>query len=262
MSVLEASVDSGDGRATIHLRGYLSGDSAEPGRSSLSRRSTAATIFSTRVGSGVIRCRVLGEEVGLSVWDFVVRDPAGGRSVVDDPDDAPAGRCVFGSEHASDRPAVAGQQHPVAQPAAHRVDGHHRISVGGRASIEWLHQDQALGLERDVLDGGRGTADDATPTHQLLPADAIKDERRCRVNVNGLVTPSPVGVAIVNERYPSPPRPNPAMLGPFLINRVVFIASDTERTAFCLAFGVRNFYTPENCKNLTSGMDFPLTKFQ
>src|SRR5262249_29748648 len=40
-------------------------------------------------------------------------------------------------------------------------------------------------------------------------------ERRWRVNVSGVVTPSPVGVAMLKLRYPSPPLPNPAMLGPF-----------------------------------------------
>ena len=36
---------------------------------------------------------------------------------------------------------------------------------------------------------------------------SINEHRRSRVNVSGVVTPSPVGVAIENDRYPSPPSP-------------------------------------------------------
>ena len=36
--------------------------------------------------------------------------------------------------------------------------------------------------------------------------------RRWRVNVSGVVTPSPVGVAMLKLKYPSPPLPSPAML--------------------------------------------------
>src|SRR5438132_1558395 len=46
-------------------------------------------------------------------------------------------------------------------------------------------------------------------------------ERRCRMNVSGVVTPSPVGVAMLKLRYPSPPLPRPAMLGPFWMYRLV-----------------------------------------
>ena len=42
------------------------------------------------------------------------------------------------------------------------------------------------------------------------------DVRRCRQKVSGVVTPSPVGPAIENERTPSPPRPRPAGLGPLI----------------------------------------------
>src|ERR1700687_3297550 len=40
-------------------------------------------------------------------------------------------------------------------------------------------------------------------------------DRLWRVNVRGEVTPSPVGVAMLKLKNPSPPSPNPAMLGPF-----------------------------------------------
>ena len=40
---------------------------------------------------------------------------------------------------------------------------------------------------------------------------SISEQRRSRVNVSGVVTPSPVGVAMENDRYPSPPRPSDAM---------------------------------------------------
>ena len=53
------------------------------------------------------------------------------------------------------------------------------------------------------------------------PSDLIG--RAVATLVIGLVTPSPVGVAMLNDRKPSPPSPSPAMHGPFLTNRVVFI---------------------------------------
>ena len=61
----------------------------------------------------------------------------------------------------------------------------------------------------------------ASHSTRMLPTVV---ERRCRVNVSGVVTPSPVGVAMLKLRYPSPPLPSPAMLGPFWINSVVSIS--------------------------------------
>ena len=49
---------------------------------------------------------------------------------------------------------------------------------------------------------------------------SIIEHRRSRVNVSGVVTPSPVGPAIENDKYPSPPSPSPDMLGPFFTNSV------------------------------------------
>src|SRR5262245_46207648 len=43
---------------------------------------------------------------------------------------------------------------------------------------------------------------------RMLPTLVV---RRCRVNVRGVVTPSPVGVAMLKLRYPSPPKPSDAM---------------------------------------------------
>ena len=40
----------------------------------------------------------------------------------------------------------------------------------------------------------------------------------------GVVTPSPVGVAMLKLRNPSPPRPRPVMHGPFLMKSVVSIS--------------------------------------
>ena len=56
-----------------------------------------------------------------------------------------------------------------------------------------------------------------------IPPAAIV-ERRCLVNVNGVVTPSPVGVAMLKLKYPSPPEPSDAVLGPLATNNVTFIS--------------------------------------
>ena len=56
------------------------------------------------------------------------------------------------------------------------------------------------------------------PEGSVIKSTAIDPtvvERRCRVKVSGVVTPSPVGVAMLKLRYPSPPTPRQAMLGPF-----------------------------------------------
>ena len=58
----------------------------------------------------------------------------------------------------------------------------------------------------------------------LLQTVSTRVQRRWRVKVRGLVTPSPVGVAMLYDRKPSPPSPSPAMQGPFLMNRVVSIS--------------------------------------
>ena len=49
------------------------------------------------------------------------------------------------------------------------------------------------------------------------------EHRRSRVKLSGVVTPSPVGPAIENDKYPSPPKPSDAMQGPFFTNNVVSI---------------------------------------
>src|SRR5262249_31585350 len=54
-------------------------------------------------------------------------------------------------------------------------------------------------------------------TNRIPPITLV---RRWRQNVSGVVTPSPVGPAIENERTPSPPSPNPAVDGP-LITKIV-----------------------------------------
>ena len=79
-----------------------------------------------------------------------------------------------------------------------------------------------------MLDGRRGGSYNAADVHvRYFPNTrrlSIIEQRRSRVNVSGVVTPSPVGPAIENEIYPSPPSPRLAMLGPFLMNKVVSIA--------------------------------------
>ena len=47
---------------------------------------------------------------------------------------------------------------------------------------------------------------------------------RSRVNVSGVVTPSPVGVAMLWLRYPGPPNPSDASDDALLTKSVVFIA--------------------------------------
>jgi hypothetical protein len=58
----------------------------------------------------------------------------------------------------------------------------------------------------------------------MIRNDSTSVQRRCRVNVRADVKPSPVGPAIVNEVWPSPPRPMPANDGPFLMKIVVCTA--------------------------------------
>ena len=48
---------------------------------------------------------------------------------------------------------------------------------------------------------------------------SIMEQRRSRVNVSGVVTPSPVGPAMENDRYASPP--SPKLDGPHLISVTV-----------------------------------------
>lgn len=44
-----------------------------------------------------------------------------------------------------------------------------------------------------------------------------------RVNVRGVVMPSPVASAMENDEVPSPPEPSAAVLGPFFTKIVVFM---------------------------------------
>src|SRR6185369_5235576 len=120
-----------------------------------------------------------------------------------------------------------------------------RIAVG---SLPICHQrlddQQLLPVQRWMLDRRVRRADNESELHDYRFASAfsptpinfgagsrrglprmhkssINEHRRSRVNVSGVVTPSPVGPAIENDKYPSPPRPSDAMHGPFFTNSVV-----------------------------------------
>src|SRR5438128_11278995 len=69
---------------------------------------------------------------------------------------------------------------------------------------------------------------------RMLPTVVV---RRCRQKVSGVVTPSPVGVAILKLKYPSPPEPRLAMLGPFCTNRLV----SSSRPIFVIASTLREW---------------------
>ena len=58
-------------------------------------------------------------------------------------------------------------------------------------------------------------------TNRIPPTTAVL---RWRQKVSGVVTPSPVGPAIENDRTPSPPRPRPAGLGPLMTKTVQSIS--------------------------------------
>ena len=67
---------------------------------------------------------------------------------------------------------------------------------------------------RDVAeldDGNRGVF-----LHHVILKWSTSTQRRQRENDRGPVSPSPVGLAMVNELYPSPSRPRPACDRPFL----------------------------------------------
>ena len=102
--------------------------------------------------------------------------------------------------------------HPTAQPRPEVVDGQHRLAVGlavGAVSSCTTSSRQPSGV--GCFDRRDRVADDATDLHDVLASDLANwitapacaltvVERRCRVNVSGVVTPSPVGVAMLKLR--------------------------------------------------------------
>ena len=134
--------------------------------------------------------------------------------------------------------AVVRQQDLIAPPRPQPIEREDRLAVGTAVGAFELDDQQPLPLERRVLDGRRRRCRPRGPvawreappfasdgsdsqTNRIPPTIAV---RRWRQKVSGVVTPSPVGVAIENEsslRRRGPGRP---MLGPLTTKTVESIA--------------------------------------
>src|SRR5579862_4325742 len=149
-------------------------------------------------------------------------------TLIANPKDQPADWRVFVSNHLPGARAVVGKQNAIAKAGAKGIDRQDRLAVSFSRRCEELHDEQLPTLHGWMLHSGHSLTNYFTYLHvaahiTLIPP-AAEVERRCRVNVNGVVTPSPVGVAMLKLRYPSPPRPRQAGLGPFCTYKVVSIS--------------------------------------
>src|ERR1700730_13884799 len=105
------------------------------------------------------------------------------------------------------------------------IDHHIRFVGNATVGLDPARDEEAASAQRCMLDGGDHGAFDARQEHSQIILNALPTIIwRSRVNVSGVVTPSPVGVAIVWLKYPGPPTPNDAGDAAFWMNSVVFIA--------------------------------------
>ena len=82
-------------------------------------------------------------------------------------------------------------------PGAELVDIRLRIAVGPTSEVEKLNDEQLPAAEARMLHGGRRMADHGADLHHTTRMLPTVVERRIRVNVSGVVIPSPVGVAML-----------------------------------------------------------------
>jgi hypothetical protein len=107
-----------------------------------------------------------------------------------------SGCCV--SEQFAGYVTIGGHHDRVAAPRADAVEDYERLARRAPVRFDALANEPAAALERLVTHRRGQSSVDASQVHYtILKAPAPIASWRSRVNVNGVVTPSPVGVAML-----------------------------------------------------------------